>query len=278
MIQNEGKPCRNGLKATLLAVVLFFGTGLSARADQFTFNFNSLASGAPASGGVGINASITNYMNNILGCNCVLVSGAVADKTYNGEGFSVGPGNGATSLTLGTSDGAMNNAAALDKDATGKVVYDTFIATTNDSSTKISTEMTMQFINGFMFSGNVSFDYQIFPDGTSGTNPANPPDFEFAVNGALQGVTVGVAPGTTNGGSTHSPKSGPGAVEPNLQYIGTWSQPVTNVTKLEFIDWPPTVAIDNLVISRVPEPASIFLFGSGLLASLALMRRKQRKS
>jgi len=52
-------------------------------------------------------------MNSILGCNCVLVSGAVADKTYNGEGFAVGPGTGAISLTLGTSERAVAPAAAL---------------------------------------------------------------------------------------------------------------------------------------------------------------------
>src|SRR5690349_6121150 len=107
---HHGSLLQKSLRPILLSGILFLATGLPARADQFTFNFNSLASGAPASGGVGINASITNYMNNILGCNCVLVSGAVADKTYNGEGFAVGPGNGATSLTLGTSDFATNNA------------------------------------------------------------------------------------------------------------------------------------------------------------------------
>ena len=276
MTQQCGKLLQRGLSPLLLVLMTFLGAGTSARADQFTFNFNSLASGAPASGGVGPTASITNYMNSILGCNCVLVSGAVADKTYNGEGFAVGPGTGATSLTLGTSDFATNNAAALNKDATGKVVNDTFIATTNDSFTKISTQMTMQFINGFTFTGTVSFDYEIFPDGTSGADLTNPPDFEFAVNGGAPVVKLGVVPGTTNGSSTHSPKSGSVNKEPNLQYIGTWSQPVTGANRLDFIDWPPTIGIDNLVISRVPEPGTIVLLGTGLAGLLLLKRKKQR--
>jgi hypothetical protein len=252
--------------------MMFFGVGMSARADQFTFNFNSLASGAPASGGIGINASIQNYMNNVLGGNYVTVIGAVADKTYNGEGYAVGPGTGAKSLTLGTSDGAVNNAAALNKDANGNVVYDTFIATTSDSSNKISSQMTMQFINGFVINGTVSFDFEIFPDGTSGANLANPPDFKFA-GGATTWTVLGVTPGTTNGGSTHSPKSGSARNEPNLQYIGHWSGNVVNATKLDFIDWPPSIAIDNLVISRVPQPGAFVLLGTGLAALLFLKRK-----
>jgi hypothetical protein len=275
--QNSQNPLQGRLKAISLVGMMFLSAGMSARADQFTFNFNSLASGAPASGGVGINASIQNYMNNILGGNYVNVIGAVADKTYNGEGFVVGPGNGSKSLTLGTSDLAGNDAAAVNTDINGNVVYDTFIATTNDSSSKISNEMTMKFINGFVVNGNVSFDFEIFPDGTSTTNPLNPPDFTF-VGGATTWTVNGVTPGTTNGGSTHSPKSGSTNNEPNLQYIGHWSGNVTNATELDFIDWPPTIAIDNLVISRVPEPGAIVLLGTGLAALLFLKRKRNTSS
>ncbi len=276
MTQHSGKPFQNGLKAILVVGITFIGTGMSVRADTFSFNFNSLASGKPASGGTLPTDSITNYMNNILGCNCVLVTGAVADKTYNGEGFAVGPGNGATSLTLGTSDGAVNNAAPLNKDASGKVVYDTFISNTNDSSSQISNQITMQFINGFSFTGNITFDFEIFPDGTSGANQSNPPDFEFVVNGGAPTIVYGAVPGTTNGSSTHSPKSGSSSTEPNLQYIGVWSQNVTNATKLEFIDWPPTIGVDDLVLSRVPEPGTIVLLGTGLAGLLFLKRKKQQ--
>jgi hypothetical protein len=274
MIQNRKTHLQTHVREGLLVGMIFLGAGMSARADQFTFNFNSLPSGAPASGGIGVNASIQNYMNNILGGNYVNVIGAVADKTYNGEGFVVGPGNGGTSLTLGTSDGAANDAAALNKDSNGNLVYDTFIATTNDSSSKISSQITMTFINGFTINGNVSFDFEIFPDGTSTTNQANPPDFTF-VGGTTNWTVNGVTPGTTNGGSTHSPQSGALKTEPNLQYIGHWSGNVTNATELDFIDWPPTIAIDNLTISRVPEPNTIVLLGTGL-AGFAFLKRKPR--
>jgi len=107
-----------------------------------------------------LNSSIQNDMNNV-----------------QGEGYAVGTGTGAKSLTLGTSDGAVSNAAALNKDANGNVVYDTFIATTSDSSNKISSQMTMRFINGFVINDTVSFDFEIFPDGTSGSKSGQSPRF-----------------------------------------------------------------------------------------------------
>ncbi|HKW98624.1 MAG TPA: PEP-CTERM sorting domain-containing protein [Bryobacteraceae bacterium] len=270
----------------LLAVVLLAGAAVApARADQITFDFNSLASGAPASGGVGTNASIQNYMNNLLathgcpGCS-VKVTGAVADRTYSGEGHVVGPlSNGHyKSLTLGTSDGATDNSGTLNAG------YDTFIANTNDSSHQISNQITLKF-SGFAINGPVSFDFEIFPDGSA----QQPPDFEFEAgnnsNGSdphvlgfgVNGIQYGVAPSTHgNGTRTHSPNSGSG-VEASKQWIGHWSGSLNNVTELDFIDWPPTVAIDNLTVSRVPEPGGFLLLGTALGALGFLRKRKKSR-
>ena len=246
-------------------------------ATSITLDFNSLASGAPSSGGVGANASIQNYMNSVLGCQCVTVTGAVADRTDNGEGFVVGPGGGSTSLTLGTSD----NATASNSNSVLNGGYDTFIANTNDQSSQISNAIDIKFGGGYYLDGILSFDYEIFPDGTAN----QPPDFIFK---ALSGPTVlatwtrlGVTPGTTDGTATHSPKSGSSQSEQNQQFIGTWSGSLDDVTELQFIDWPATVALDNLTINGatpVPEPGSLVLFGTGLVAVSRTIRTRRIRS
>ena len=233
------------------------------------FNFNSLAAGATPT-------QINNYMNGVLGCGgCVTVTGAAADRTYNGEGFVVGPGTGSTSLTLGNSNGATSNSSTLPG------ATDTFLANTNDKSVQLASQITITFNGGYSLSGIVSFDFEIFPDGTT----SQPPDFTFnAWDGGTLLTTfsqLGVVPsaGGVNGSSTHSPNHMGSHVETNAQWIGTYtSGQLNHMTKIELIDWPATIGVDNLQITNnVPEPTSIVLLGSSLLVSLTLLRRKMRK-
>ena len=140
-----------------------------------------------------------------MGCS-ISVTGAVADRTYNGEGYVVGPvlGSGSnktyTSLTLGNTDGANMPAAGGTTNmpsAPSGSTTDTFLANTKDNSSQVSTQITLQFTG--LSIASASFDYEIFPDGTG-----QPPDFQFKANNTLVssfgtgGIQYGVTPSTAN--------------------------------------------------------------------------------
>jgi len=236
-----------------LAVVLLLA-GPSAHAFLITFDFNALSDGAS-------NSSVQTYMRNLITATpgapagaTVTVTGAVAEKNYTGDNHVVGPVSGSTvtAETLGTSDGGVHHNGALDA----------FIIN-NSSSTTIT--MTFNFaIHSLMF------DYEIFPDGTCPTSPCpgNWPDFTFKADGVLQFQTLGILPGTL-GTYPHSPNSGAVTNEPAPQFLGKTAYLLfpNGVTKLEFIDWPRTIGIDNLTVDppTVPAPGSLVLMLVGLL-------------
>ena len=252
----------------------------------YTFNFNSLADGAS-------NSTVQTYLQTVAAG--VTVAGSKAERDYTGDTYVTGPSNvngtganaGKTkasySETLGTSDSGVHH--------TG---LDTFLV--NSGSDRI----TMVF--PFLVYG-VSFDFEIFPNsqcpnGTGvntscdSTSDSSWPD--FTLRAGLSGSpgtmidymhTFGVLPGS-NGTFTQSPHSVWGT-EKAPQFLGQSGMQwfVGGVNKIQFVDWPVMIGIDNLVVynycrtcdeNDIPEPGSIALFGAALFG-LAAIRRRHNK-
>jgi len=281
------------LRTAPIAAALFLLAGsLPASAGTVVFNFNSLASGAD-------NNAIQTYMNTLLaGSATVTVSaGAVADQGYNGDGHVDGVGSSTVSRTLGTSDGSggVNAGVACTTSGCTGTGLDTFIRNTSSLPSFVFAFSNQMVID------SVSFDYEIFPDGTCTAMTAaacggaavggyypNQPDFNFSTNLGSVFQTYGTAPVAPN---DHSDASGLGGIElaPQMAPVNTGLL-VANVagsSQLTFADWPATIGIDNLVInwhtqvtgqSAVPEPASLTLFGTGMLAAWRARRKKRNVS
>ncbi len=250
----------------------------AAEGALIPFDFNPLADGAS-------NHNVELYMNNVLSLfrpgSSVDVTGAKGEKNYNGDGHVVGPVTGSiftnnktvVSETLGTSDGSVHHGGP----------FDAFLVN-NTNTDRIRMDFSFPIYSA-------AFDYEIFPDGTctdvnGGCNPStgNYPDFKFAADGTTLFVTQGGDP--ANGGTPfpHSPNSKWFGTEQAPQFLGTsalWNFP-NGVTRLEFIDWPRQIGIDNLQINDtrppppVPEPSSLFLMGSGLIGLAGVSFRKRQ--
>lgn len=252
------------LKAAIsLGVIVLYGACTSAFADTITFNFNTLSSSATNSG-------VQTYMNGLLSAGQhVTVTGSKAGGSYTGDGHVVGPcdSSGLHTCHPVTLDSAGGN----------------FIINSSSTSPIVMTFTGVSFTT-------VSFDLEIFPDGTCangssgicGTNNSNWPDFEFYVNGTLVNTWLAKMPGdTTHGGSayTHSPASHYYGTEraPQLLYYGYSYTSAVPITSLTFKDWPATIGVDNLQLStppKVPEPSSLALLGTGVIAIARVIRRK----
>jgi hypothetical protein len=281
------------LCAGMLAVL---GSAVSARADiTFTFDSITYATGNQ-------DTAIAHYMDTLLGgtCatlfNCVTVTGlqsngtpggsVATDETYNGDGHVVSNTSG-KSLTLGDSNGATSNSS------TTPGATDIFLANTDDNRSQLSQGIEITFTTAVTLTG---FDYEIFPDGTCpdlhsndcGAGQSNLPDLVFKTNGTTQATFTGDAPCATVGGcqsqansgkdgtSIHSPISGSGSTELAPQLIGTWTGSISGVTKIDFLDWPATIGVDNIKISSpTPEPTGgVFMIGG--LFVLGFAGRKLR--
>jgi hypothetical protein len=279
-------------------MVSVLGSSRSASASIVLFDFNGLASGVGATGGTGTYGSIQNYMRSLLtgGATVTVSAGVVTDKTYTGDGHVVGPGTTlAQPVTLGTSDRDPNLTANQHL-----TTYDTFIH--NDTSTSPASTNWSFVFSGFVID-RISFDYEIFPDGTctaltttacGGTGLPNRPDMTVTAGVTQLFHYYGQTPGTggtsspyvespctdlTTGGGT----SCVGTTEAAPQLIGTTGWLNVGSNSFNFMDWPAMIGIDNFQIdyhtnpgptAAVPEPGTMILLGSGLAAAFA--RRKKR--
>lgn len=263
------------MKATYRALMMVAGVagmlGGTTPALAFMVDFNGVANSS--------NSSVQTYLNNLLGNGFVTVYGATATQTYNGDGFvnkvPSGPYAGQY-MTLGYTDGATSptDYAAPYSHLHSTQVLDKFITNAGGGP---QTPHTAWGSNGddkivFVFRDpiySISFDWEIFPNGNCNQcapGSSNYPD--FSLRAGVQGSAT-----YTNYAASLFPVSAPNGYPQGLGHFSTTF--ATGVTRLEFVDWPVMIGIDNLDPNRVPEPGALSLIGLAL-ASLALIRRRVR--
>lgn len=233
------------LSALVAALVLLVVPPASSRADVIT-----LTSG---------NNPLTDVIvTPLTGSQSIRVSGYEPGNNYLGEGYNLKSTGNLT--TYNGKDFIINKQFGPDR------------------SDRITMELSFPI-------SNISFDYEIFPNGNvpngTGLDPArtrNWPDFTFKADGNLIFRTLALMP------PPNSP-SWNNAAEKSPQFIGssgliTFDSPVT---KLEFIDWPPTIGVNNIQFNfptiqetPVPEPASLAAFSLVLAAGWGVHRLRRR--
>lgn len=202
------------------------------------------------------------------------ISGHAATD-YDGEGYLVGP----------LVDGEVQWRNLTDYNGRAFLINDRF----GSNSSQITVELSFPIYS-------ISFDYEIFPnigmaDGRGhDMNSPGWPDFTFKADGAVIFRAFGVLPGKqgTFSQSPNSLKNQSDPFEHSPQLIassGTILFP-DGVKKLEFIDWPPVIGVNNLQFSAsplsapvpAPEPAMLVLFGLAVAGAGAYAWRRRRQA
>ncbi|NEX64578.1 PEP-CTERM sorting domain-containing protein [Noviherbaspirillum galbum] len=249
--------------ARYFAPLFFLAAGFSnaASAATVSFDFNSITlSGNYSSGlgAVGSTNAIASYMNGVLAAGgyagaTVNVTGALATKTYDGEGHVSG-------ATLGTSDNNVSHAAP----------NDTFIINNSFGiGASAADQFTLTF-NNFLVQ-SVSFDWEIFPNAScaagsgcansKNVNNANWPDMSLLAGAGMTQIWYQDASIPANR-----------YIDPQgIGMSGSLTIPNGGTNMLTFRDWPATIGVDNLIINgclamngrcnNVPEPSPILLIG-----------------
>jgi hypothetical protein len=287
-----------------------FSAAPAAAAVTVAFKFDNMGSGGSTSQGVQ-SSRISTYMTNVLSSYyagaTVNVSGAVgqqgplansptASGSYAGEGYVVGPKSGSTvtPYTLANTNGGVYETSSTARNNDGFIKNCAF---TSECGGATSADIFINF-NGHHIS-SFSFDFEIFPDGTCpklnvniGDNfcglatgssglALNPklPDLEIYSGdngtGTPFGTLFGVKPGT---GGTYSYSTNSGAnAETAPQLLGTATYIVSgsNITTLDFMDWPETIGIDNLKVTFIPEPPTLAFLALGFIGLTWIARRKR---
>ena len=274
-------------KAAIAGVIVAasgFLAAPSADATVVTFDFDGMAYRSYSSPGP--NSAVQTYMRSVwtaaglTGGSSLKVTGAgeLSNNRYTGDGYVVGPATGSsvTPATLGSTEHGVQGNATVHPLATTGDNLDNYIV--NNGSDRITIIFPTPIYS-------VSFDYEIFPDGTcpNGVNcGANWPDFKFVADGVQVFRTLATMPGTAGTYCESGISISKSGCEKAPQYLGVSGDWLfaSGVTKLEFVDWPRRIGIDNLVVdpdraiprSEIPEPGTVALVGIALIG-LAGFRR-----
>ncbi len=300
VLSDRGKFVKRRVPVTVVsAAFCIFSAGVG-QAGTFTFNFDQLATGIGMTGGVGVNGSIQNYMNSVLGAaGTVAVTGsnggAITDKYYNGDGHVVNGTSGGGTCVGGGSAASINSstsACAPTLGYTPGVGADTFLKSFSSNGQIASFTFTFSLANTVIDS--VAFDYEIFPDGTclvldgagsgcGGAGDPNTPDMIFSTNLGQVFHDYGTSPVTSPTSANNSWISS-SETAPQKLVLGYSTNLAPGATSFTFTDWPATIGIDNFVatyhttttVQSVPEPGSIMLFGTIALLVCAKLRHMQK--
>lgn len=300
----------NGLRALRVGVLVgtaALAAAVPAFALPITFNFDTM--GYRSSSSPGANGAVQTYLQGIWsgagqgGNITVTGAGELSNNRYTGDGHVVGPATctrtvrdvctswNVTPATLGSTDGGVQDSATLESPLPNADHPDNYIVNSGSDRIVITFPEPVY---------SVSFDFEIFPDGTcpnflqcGGVHLTHLPDFTFLADDTpvtfMGGspTVLGTFPATP-GTYAHSPNANHVLPEPAPQYLGVSGDILFSggVTTLAFVDWPQRIGIDNLVVDTqcrgrdclqqdVPEPGTLPVAGLGI-ALLALMGLRRR--